>query len=123
MADNGEVMTEDDSSLVPSAAPKRRPPNAGKGRVKGVPNKSTAAVKAAMIEAFDQLGGVPSLVKWGKDNQGEFYKLWIRLLPTEVSGPDGAPIQAQILDGVASLPKERRDAIRAALQGAVGGAA
>lgn len=69
-----------------------RPPNAGKGRKKGVPNKATASVKAALLEAFEKKGGVPALLKWAKDNETEFYKLWGRLAPTEVSGPDGGPI-------------------------------
>ena len=68
------------------------PPNAGKGRKKGVPNKATASVKAAILEAFDQRGGVQALVKWAAANETEFYKLWGRLAPQEVSGPDGGPI-------------------------------
>ena len=34
--------------------------------------------------AFDELGGVPSLVAWGKKNPNEFYGLWGRLAPREV---------------------------------------
>lgn len=59
--------------------------NRGKGRKKGVPNKATASVKQAIIDAFEKRGGVTSLVKWAKDNETEFYKLWGRLAPTEVS--------------------------------------
>lgn len=36
------------SKVVRSAA--RRPPNAGKGRVKGVPNKTTSDVRAAIAQ-------------------------------------------------------------------------
>lgn len=57
--------------------------NAGKGRPKGSPNKVTASIKAALQNAFDDLGGVPSLVKWGKGNPSEFYALWGRLIPKE----------------------------------------
>jgi hypothetical protein len=73
---------------------KRRPPNAGKGRRKGVPNKATASVKAAILEAFEKRGGVASLVAWAKEDPTEFYKLWGRIAPTEVevSGPEGGPI-------------------------------
>lgn len=60
------------------------------GRKKGTPNKVTASVKGALNDAFGQIGGVPSLVAWGKENQGEFYKLWSKLVPTEVTGPDGS---------------------------------
>jgi hypothetical protein len=54
------------------------------GRQKGVPNKSTSEVKAALTEAFDNLGGVQALVTWGTDNLTDFYKLWSKMLPTEV---------------------------------------
>lgn len=66
--------------------------NRGKGRKKGVPNKTTASVKQAIIDAFarvkvgDAASGVDSLVQWGSDNPSEFYKLWGRLAPTEIQG-------------------------------------
>jgi hypothetical protein len=66
------------------------------GRRKGTPNKATASVKAAFVEAFDELGGVAALVRWAKKNPTEFYKLCGRLLPqqfkAEHSGPGGGPI-------------------------------
>jgi hypothetical protein len=76
-------------------APKgTRPPNAGKGRVKGTPNRMTRAAKEAFGIAFDKLGGVKALATWARKNPGEFYKLYARLIPTEahVGNPDGTPI-------------------------------
>ncbi|CAN5261502.1 hypothetical protein BH10PLA2_BH10PLA2_00470 [soil metagenome] len=55
------------------------------GRFKGTPNKTTAAVKEALSVAFDKIGGIPALVEWGQLNQADFYRLWIRLLPQEVT--------------------------------------
>lgn len=60
--------------------------NRGKGRKKGVPNKTTVAVKAALTEAFGEMGGVEALVVWAKADPGEFYKIWAKMLPTEVKG-------------------------------------
>lgn len=54
------------------------------GRPKGASNKSTKAVKEALQEAFEGLGGVPSLVEWAKSEPTEFYKLWSKIMPTEV---------------------------------------
>lgn len=107
-------MTQPMSSNLVSGAGRPKPPNAGKGRVKGVPNKTTVAVKAALTEAFEELGGVPSLVAWGKANETEFYKLWAKLLPTEVTGPNGGPIpvQANVLAAVALLTPEERGTLR-----------
>jgi hypothetical protein len=49
-----------DSKVQKIAAPvpvgKRLPPNAGKGRAKGVPNKLTAAIRAALAEALELAG-------------------------------------------------------------------
>ncbi len=53
------------------------------GRQKGTPNKTTAQVKEALVEAFDELGGVPSLVIWGSDNPTAFYQLWAKMAPIE----------------------------------------
>jgi hypothetical protein len=83
-------MSERDSS--PKEGANRG--NAGKGRPKGSLNKTTASIKAALLEAFEKRGGVDALVSWGDDNPTEFYKLIGRLVPHEVSGPDGAPLDA-----------------------------
>ena len=70
------------------------------GRQKGTPNKTTRNVKEALAQAFEELGGIPSLVMWGKENPDEFYKLWVKLLPTEVkaelTGQDGGAIITRV---------------------------
>lgn len=68
------------------------------GRRKGSLNKKTTEVKAALQEAFAKLGGVKSLVEWGKDNQTEFYKLWGKLLPVEMKTPDGGALFLKVID-------------------------
>lgn len=63
------------------------------GRTKGTLNKSTAATKQALQEAFERIGSVPALAEWAQENRTEFYKIWVRLLPTEVTGADGGDIK------------------------------
>lgn len=62
--------------------------NAGKGRVKGVPNKVTTLAKRAIAEAFDELGGKAALVEWAKlndDNMKVFYAtIWPKIIPLQV---------------------------------------
>ena len=67
------------------------------GRQKGVANRTTATVKAALMEAFDARGGVAALLAWAEKDETEFYKLWGRLLPRELTGSNGGPITLEAL--------------------------
>lgn len=58
---------------------------AGAGRPKGKPNKFTASVKQAFADAFDNMGGVKALTEWGKTNPTDFYKLYSKLIPTDIT--------------------------------------
>ena len=53
------------------------------GRQKGSLNKTTTAVREALTTAFEEMGGVASLVDWGRQNETEFYRLWSKLIPQE----------------------------------------
>jgi hypothetical protein len=55
------------------------------GRKAGVPNKVTASMRQAWQDAFDSLGGVPALVKWGRAEPTEFYKLAAKLIPLDIT--------------------------------------
>lgn len=83
--------------MTPPKSPKQgaNRGNAGRGRPKGSRNKTTASVKEALTRAFDEMGGWEELQRWGKNNQAAFYGLWAKMLPTEVSGPDGGPIDVR----------------------------
>lgn len=72
--------------------------NRGKGRPKGSLNKTTASIKQALTEAFEMTGGVKSLVKWANQNETEFYRLWSKLVPQDVTvaGQDGGPIMVTV---------------------------
>ncbi len=60
----------------------------GQGRPAGKPNKTSVAAKEALQLAFDGMGGVPALTAWAMEekNQGEFYKIYAKLLPMELKG-------------------------------------
>ena len=53
------------------------------GRPVGSKNKFTT-LKAAFIEAFEEIGGVDNLVEWARCNQTEFYRMLARLMPREI---------------------------------------
>lgn len=66
------------------------------GRKAGVPNKVTSAAKSVIAEAAETLGGVARLVAWAQEDKANERVFWgqiyPRLLPHEVSGPDGGDI-------------------------------
>jgi hypothetical protein len=91
-----------------------KPPNAGKGRVKGTPNKTTALLKDAILKAAEGAGGgknglVVYLQRQADENPGPFLALLGKVLPLQLTGANGGPIEIR-------ASKEQRDAaVRAAL--------
>ena len=83
------------------------------GRKKGTPNRTTADVKAALVQAFDRLGGVDFLATWAKDNPAEFLRLWVKLLPTEVRNADGEPFKVAHVTEVVVRTREEAKAFLA----------
>lgn len=69
----------------------------GKGRAKGSKNKVSTEAKQVIAQAAAELGGVDRLVAWAKEDPENEAKFWTtiypRLIPVEVTGQDGAPIQ------------------------------
>lgn len=59
--------------------------------------KAVQATRAQLLEAFELMGGVPSLVKWGKTNPTEFYRIWARLLPKDAPEPDQGKMPLETL--------------------------
>lgn len=90
-------------------ATKRMPPNAGKGRPKGVPNKLTGKVRAMVEEALDAAGGADYLVMQAYAEPAAFLSLVGKLIPTQIGGdPDGVPIAVtDIVRTVVTPPKRK----------------
>ena len=79
----------------------------GPGRKKGVPNKLTMAAKDAIAAAAQGLGGVERLVAWAKEdplNERAFWtSVYPKLIPVQVTGEDGGPINSRIVLEVAGV--------------------
>ena len=69
-------------SLVPKKP--QRPPNAGIGRKKGVPNKTTKMLKDMILGALDKAGGEEYLLKLAKTQPAAFATLLGKILPTQM---------------------------------------
>lgn len=87
---------------------KRKPPAAGKGRPKGALNKTTSALKEAILQAAQAVGhdgkgkgGLQGyLQRVAQEDVKAFSSLLGKVLPLQVTGEGGGPvvIQATALD-------------------------
>lgn len=70
------------------------------GRPKGVPNKTTALLKDAILKAAEAAGDEEGIVGYlttqAKANPGPFMALLGKVLPMQVTGEDGGPLQVVI---------------------------
>lgn len=73
-----------------------KPPAAGRGRPKGSPNKTTAALKDMILQALDNAGGIDYLADRAKDNPTAFLTLVGKVLPLQVSGDPDNPLEVQV---------------------------
>lgn len=72
--------------------------NAGKGRVKGVPNKNTAAIKDMIVAALNKAGGIDYLLKQSGENPVAFMGLVGKVLPLQITGADGGAIEIRAVE-------------------------
>lgn len=81
-------MSTESSKQVNGTA-KRKPPAAGKGRVKGTPNKATAQLKEMILTALDRSGGADYLQERANDPRtaSAFLSLIGKVLPMTIQGP------------------------------------
>lgn len=84
------------SQLQPK--PKSGLDRAKTGRAKGTPNKTTALLKDAIIQAATEAGGSGGLIAFlrmqaNKENNGPFLALVGKVLPLQISGDPDNPLK------------------------------
>lgn len=69
----------------------------GPGRPKGMPNKSTAAIKEMLLASLDSVGGQEYFKQQAVANPNAYMSLIGKIIPSEVknqiTGADGGPVQ------------------------------
>jgi len=78
------------------------PPAAGRGRPKDSRNKTTTLLKDSIIQAAINVGGEGGLVAYlqaqAKESPAAFLVLLGKVLPKQVIGEDGGPLQHSIIE-------------------------
>jgi hypothetical protein len=77
---------------APSKVEGNRRPKTG-GRVKGTPNKTSAALKDMILQALDEAGGVQYLKTTAATNAAAFLTLVGKVLPLQVAGDADNPLK------------------------------
>jgi hypothetical protein len=85
------------STKIVTNTEQSKPPRAGMGRPKGAKNKLTKKVKDAIETAFVSVGAAEYLEKVAKDDPKTFCALLGKVLPMQVTGEDGDPIEQEII--------------------------
>lgn len=67
------------------------------GRKKGTPNKLTATVKQAVLEAFDKVGGVKYLQKVAADDPKTFCTMLAKIIPSEIEAKVGGDLNITVM--------------------------
>jgi hypothetical protein len=96
-----------------SKVQKKNLTNMGRGRPKGTPNKMTMQAKEAISYAAEGLGGAERLVEWAKEdpqNEKVFWaQIYPKLLPLQVTGNNGGPIQTEAVLEIVGIANQSRD--------------
>lgn len=73
----------------------------GPGRPKGMPNKTTALLKDAILQAAEKAGDKDGLVGYltiqARENPGPFLSLLGKVLPMQVTGDASSPLVVEIV--------------------------
>jgi hypothetical protein len=74
----------------------------GPGRPKGSPNKTTALLKDAILQAAQEAGGEGGMIAYltmqAKNNPGPFLSLLGKVIPMQISGDSDNPLYIAVVE-------------------------
>ncbi len=76
------------------------PPNAGKGRKPGVPNRLNADLKHMILSALASVGGEAYLIEQAKKNPAVFLALLSKLIPRDVKASVSADVEISLAERI-----------------------
>lgn len=82
-------------------------PRPGSGRPKGSLDKGNALIREMACQALDQVGGVKYLARVAESHPGPFLSLLGKILPVQVTGDGGGPVETVRRIELVSLTKEQ----------------
>lgn len=91
---------------MPRGRPKGLPKTGG--RRKGSVNHTTKDLKEAILQAFTQVGGKGYLVTVAERSPQVFCTLLGKVLPTQLTGEDGAAIRVKFVEALIDSPHSRK---------------
>jgi hypothetical protein len=56
----------------------------------------TKNVRLQFQHAFELIGGIPRLAHWAHAHPTQFYQLYSKLIPAQVTGADGGPLKIEL---------------------------
>lgn len=101
-----EKFVKDDSGNSPNAimladrSIAKRPPNAGKGRKPGVPNRLNADLKNMILSALRAVGGEQYLIEQAQNNPAVFLALLSKLIPRDVKASVSAEVEISLAERI-----------------------
>jgi len=74
------------------------------GRPVGSKNKTTVAIRECLSQVYEGLGGAKAMLEWAKLNPTEFYALWGKQIPRDMSVEHSGGITLEQLVAGATKP-------------------
>lgn len=89
-------------------------------RTKGAKNNVTGDCKTSIMGVYEALGGAEAMLKWAQQNQTDYYRMLVQILPKEQvkdpTNPFAMLSATDVIDLIISLARSRGFAIPSTIE-------